>query len=114
MFLFLLYPLGQAAATGLVLVSILRRDRRHLRKAATILFLLHTAIFVFAYVEVSLDPYFDDNGSREFIRLEDRWFWALLLAGLIELIAGPVLFLGYLFLKRDPETDPLPADLAPE
>ncbi|WP_076073109.1 hypothetical protein [Sphingomonas montana] len=29
---------------------------------------------------ISLDPYFDDNGSREFIEWRHRWIWALILA----------------------------------
>lgn len=105
---FLLYPIGLAAAAGLLLVAIFRRNKHHLRKATTILFLLHVAIFVLAYAGVCLDPYWDDNGSRSYLPFWDRWPSAILIASLAELLAGPVLFLGYLQLKPDPEADPLP------
>jgi len=107
-FIFLLYPIGLAVAAVLLLVAILGRNKRHLRRATTILFLLHVAIFVLAFIAVCLDPYWDDNGSREYLPFEERWFSAILIASLVELPAGPILFLGYSYLKRDPEEDPLP------
>ena len=90
MFIFLLYPIGLAAAAGLLLVAIFRRHLRHLRKATTILFLLHVAIFVLAFTAVCLDPYWDDNGSREYLPFEERWFSAILIASLVVLPIRPI------------------------
>lgn len=98
----LLYLLALGAAAYLVLISLFRRDKRHLRKSATVLFLLHVAIYLVVYLLVFLDPYWYDNGSQEFIPVGDRWKWALLYCSFLELLAGPVLFIGFLFLKKDP------------
>jgi hypothetical protein len=101
-FIFFLYPLGEVIAAAILVLSIFRQSWRHLRKAATILFLLHTALFALAFVHICTDPYWYDNGAQEFIPLEERWVWALFELAFIELIAGPILFLGFLYLKRDP------------
>src|SRR5262245_35429256 len=107
-FFFLLYPVLELLAAGILLLSIFRQRWRHLRKAATILFGPHTALFVPAVVYVSLDPYWYDNGAREYIDFAHRWVWALLVLAFFEPILGPGLFLGFLFLKRDPEITPDP------
>lgn len=44
---------------------------------------------------ISLDPYFDDNGAREYIDWRHRWVWALEIAGWLSLLTVPAgLMLG--------------------
>ena len=44
---------------------------------------------------ISLDPYFDDNGAREYIDWRYRWIWAAEIAGWLSLLTVPAaLMLG--------------------
>src|SRR5689334_19714555 len=107
MFLFfLLYPVLELVAAGILLLSIFRRSWRHLRRTATLLFVVHTALIVPAFVFISLDPYWYDNGAKEYLEFGERWLWALFVLAFFEPIVGPGLFVGFLFLNRDwPEPD---------
>ncbi|KQU81771.1 hypothetical protein ASD00_35060 [Ensifer sp. Root31] len=59
--------------------------------AATLL-AAFTLCYVVALAQVSLDPWFDDNGVREFIAWRYRWGWAAMFAGWYTIVIVPLAF----------------------
>jgi hypothetical protein len=48
--------------------------------------------YLAGFAAVCADPYWEDNGGREFIPMRGRWGWAALLAGFFEIILSPALW----------------------
>jgi len=48
--------------------------------------------YLAAFVGISVDPYWEDNGVLEYIPWDDRWIWAAWWAPLFLIGVGPVLY----------------------
>ena len=89
----LVFPLFLAASILAVVADAVRSGSlRGIRSGLT--FFLASLVFCYAlaFVLISLDPYFDDNGSRSFITLRYRWFWAAEIGGWLSLLIVPAAF----------------------
>lgn len=51
--------------------------------------------YVGGFIWVSLLPYWDDNGVKEYIELSVRFYWAIKVAGMIQLLIFPIIFVYY-------------------
>lgn len=80
----------------LALVATLVRKGRARAFAGTPFLLLMTlgACYVAGFLAISADPFFDDNGSPEFIELRFRWVWAAVFGGMFSFVAVPLALTG--------------------
>jgi hypothetical protein len=61
--------------------------------------LFHGIVYALAVAVECVNPYWIDNGAKEFIPLADRWLWAIVTGGSVELVCLP-LWIGYLVWAR--------------
>ncbi len=89
----LLFPLFLVASTIAVVADFVRAGSvRGVRGGLAFFLACLLLCYASAFVLISLDPYFDDNGAPSFIDLRFRWFWAAELAGWIALLFLPTAF----------------------
>ncbi|QVQ27166.1 hypothetical protein [Achromobacter deleyi] len=90
MFFFFLFPLVFLAVLAIWLVSAWKA--RSLMAASSLKATVVLALalcYVLALAMISADPWYDDNGSPEFIAWPERFGWAAEIAGWLALLVVP-------------------------
>lgn len=101
MIMLFIFPVALLAACLCGLVDVLR-FRSVLKIRPVILVVLFGQIFAYmlALWMLSLDPYFDDNGTLTRIEGRQLWFWALEIGGWFAIVLVPALLVIRFLLQR--------------
>jgi hypothetical protein len=90
MFFFFLFPLVFLAVLAIWLVSAWKARSVMAASSLKATIVLALALcYVLALAMISADPWFDDNGSPEFIAWPERFGWAAEIAGWLALLVVP-------------------------
>ena len=101
MIMLFIFPVALLTACLCGLVDVLR-FRSVLKIRPVILVVLFGQIFAYmvALWMLSLDPYFDDNGTLTRIEGHQLWFWALEFGGWFAVVLVPALLVILYLLQR--------------
>ena len=95
-----LFPIAcLATLVACVLEAVRARSLSGMRTRSAFVLVGLILSYCIALVVLSFNPWFDDNGAREFLAWRYRWAWAAELAGWLALLVVPAMWGLYALLR---------------
>lgn len=95
-FLLLMFLAALILSVGALAIGVFSRGWRDIRTQFSLVLLACLFLsFAIGYGMVCYDPYWIDNEVEEFIEWGDRWSWAMMYAGLLQVVIIPIGLMVY-------------------